>query len=81
MNPTVLPFRGSVVRFVTENVSAAIYLRLALEISEGIGNVRECRAVPSHSGQPVAIRSSVAKCRERSSHRTGGARQQHDLPV
>lgn len=83
VNPTILPFGGREVRFVPENLRAAIYLRFALEISEGIGKVRECRGcsqpfTPTRRDQVFCGKN----CRERASYRrrTGGPSSERDRP-
>jgi hypothetical protein len=76
VHPYLLPFRTSTIRFVPDALLAAIYLRFAFEISEGIGRLRECLGcaqtfVPSRRDQRYCSKN----CRERASYRrrTGGA--------
>lgn len=82
VNPTILPLRDAKVRFVPENLRAAIYLRFALEISEGLGRVQECVGcsqpfTPKRRDQLFCDKN----CRERASYRrrTGGALSERDL--
>jgi hypothetical protein len=76
VDPYLLPFRASTLRFVPDSLLAAIYLRFAFEISEGIGRLRECAGcaqsfVPGRRDQRYCSKN----CRERASYRrrTGGA--------
>jgi hypothetical protein len=82
VNPTILPLHHSELRFVPENLRAAIYLRFALEISDGIGQVRECAGcsrpfTPARRDQIYCGKN----CRERASYRkrTGGPGSERDL--
>lgn len=82
INPTILPLRNAEVRFAPENLRAALYLRLALEISEKLGQMRECAGcsqpyTPSRRDQIYCGKN----CRERASYRrrTGGSGSERDL--
>jgi hypothetical protein len=82
VNPTILPLRNAEVRFAPENLRAALYLRLAMEISEGLGQMRECAGcsqpfTPSRRDQIFCGKN----CRERASYRrrAGGSRSERDL--
>lgn len=82
VHPTILPMRNAEVRFTPENLRAALYLRLALEISEGLGEMRECVGcaqpfTPSRRDQDYCGKN----CRERASYRrrTRQVRSERDL--
>lgn len=82
INPTILPLRNAEVRFAPENLRAALYLRLALEISEKLGQMRECAGcsqpfAPNRRDQMYCGKN----CRERASYRrrTDGSASERDL--
>lgn len=76
VDPKLLPFRGGTLRFVSENLLSALYLRFALEISEGIGRLKECAGcatpfVPGRRDQ----RFCGKNCRERDGYRRRAGRR------
>lgn len=82
INAHILPFRASVLRFVPDSLLSAIYLRFALEISGGMGRMRECLGCgrefpPSRRDQNYCGKN----CRERASYRrrTGRVGSERDL--
>lgn len=82
VDPYLLPFRNDALRFVPDSLLAAIYLRFAFEVSEGIGKLRECEGcavpfVPGRSDQQYCTKN----CRERASYRrrVGGPRSERGL--
>lgn len=70
VDPHLLPFQSGALRFVPNSLLTAIYLRLAFEISEGVGRLRECAGctqpfVPGRKDQ----RYCGKNCRERAAYR------------
>jgi hypothetical protein len=81
INPYLLPFLAGKLRFFPDTLLAAIYLRFAFEVSEGIGRTRVCEGcahpfVPSRRDQ----RYCGKNCRERAGYRRrlGAAASERD---
>lgn len=82
VNPQLMPFRDEVLRFVPDSLLTAIFLRFAFEVTEGIGQLGECRGctrpfVPRRSNQLYC----TVNCKERAGYRrrSGGARSERGL--
>lgn len=84
VNATILPFLRAELRLVPDDLRTAIYLRFAMEVSEGIGRLRECDGcsrpfTPRRRDQRFCDRN----CRERAGYRrrTGGIGTERDIPT
>jgi hypothetical protein len=70
INPYLLPFMASKLRFFPDTLLSAIYLRFAFEVSEGIGRTRECAGCvqPFAPGRRDQLYCGK-NCRERAGYR------------
>jgi hypothetical protein len=82
INPYLLPFVSGKLRFFPDTLLAAIYLRFAFEVSEGIGRTRECEGC-AHPFVPIRRdqRYCGKNCRERAGYRRrlGAAASERDM--